>query len=257
MQIDEVRELLGDLPREMPAFLTDATIRRFLRARSWSSVQAAKALKEAAQWRRLYQPEKICWEDITDRENEAKRAYIADYLDKKGRQVYLTRPTIKSKTSDKEIIKFLVYNLENLSLNLEDAQEENVVWISDCRGWAISSTPVSLTRESLRIIQKYYPGIITAGILTNPPKVFESFWKIVKLFIEPEFREKVIFVYDNNPESQRTLADMFDLDKLESVFGGRNTTGFDVSKYAERMKRQDHIRGARTHANGSMSSSLS
>jgi hypothetical protein len=45
----------------MPNFLSDATIRRFLRARNWSAGQAAKSLKEAASWRRQYQPEKICW----------------------------------------------------------------------------------------------------------------------------------------------------------------------------------------------------
>ena len=60
-QINEVRGLLGDLPMEMPKFLSDATIRRFLRARNWSTVQAAKSLKEAASWRRQYKPEKICW----------------------------------------------------------------------------------------------------------------------------------------------------------------------------------------------------
>ena len=60
-QINEVRGLLGDLPMEMPKFLSDATIRRFLQARNWSTVHAAKSLKEAASWRRQYKPEKICW----------------------------------------------------------------------------------------------------------------------------------------------------------------------------------------------------
>jgi len=94
-QINEVRGLLGDLPMEMPKFLSDATIRRFLQARNWSTVHAAKSLKEAASWRRQYKPEKICWENIADSENEARRAYIPDYLDKNGRMVFITLPTIK------------------------------------------------------------------------------------------------------------------------------------------------------------------
>jgi hypothetical protein len=48
MKIEEVRELLGDLPTEMPSFLSDGTIRRFLRAKNWSMEQATKALKEAS-----------------------------------------------------------------------------------------------------------------------------------------------------------------------------------------------------------------
>ncbi|BAS93064.1 Os05g0267100 [Oryza sativa Japonica Group] len=61
MKIVQVRELLGSLAAEMPAFLSDTTIRRFLRARNWSTEQATKSLKETVKWRRQYRPESICW----------------------------------------------------------------------------------------------------------------------------------------------------------------------------------------------------
>ena len=60
-QIEDVRELLGDLATETPSFLSDGTIRRFLRARNWSTEKAAKSLKEAIKWRRQFKPETICW----------------------------------------------------------------------------------------------------------------------------------------------------------------------------------------------------
>ncbi|OEL25175.1 hypothetical protein BAE44_0013806 [Dichanthelium oligosanthes] len=254
-KIDDVRELLGDLPTEMPSFLSDGTIRRFLRAKNWSTEQAAKALKEAGKWRRQFKPEKICWDDIAGIENEARRAYIPDYLDKNGRTVFVVMTSLKSLNSTKERIKQLVYNLENMAMNSEDAQEDNVVWMCNFRGWTLSSTPLWETRESLHIIQNYYPGLIGAAILSNPPKIFESFWKIVKHFIEPTLQEKVKFVYSNNSESQRIMADMFDMDKLESAFGGKNTASLDISKYAERMRRRDQLRGTCKHANGNISSS--
>ncbi|AQK84815.1 uncharacterized protein LOC100193404 [Zea mays] len=254
-RVNEVRELLGDLPTEMPNFLSDATIRRFLRARNWSTMKATKSLKEATSWRRQYKPEKIRWESIADSENEARRAYIPDYLDKKGRMVFVTLPTIKSKSSEKDHLKYLVYNLENLLIDCADAEEDNVVWISDFKGWSISSTPFSLTRQSLHIIQQYYPGLIAVGILTNAPKIFESFWKIMKHFLEPKMDEKVKFVYNDSSESQKILGDMFDLDELEHIFGGRNTADFDINVYAERMKRRDRIRGASTEDNGEATSS--
>ncbi|TVU18556.1 hypothetical protein EJB05_34662 [Eragrostis curvula] len=216
-KINEVRDLLGDLPTEMASFLSNATIQRFLRARNWSTSQAVKTLKEAAKWRRQYQPEKISWEDIVDVENEAKRAYIPDYLDKKGRMVFVTLPATKSKVSEKEQIKYLVYILENLVLDTEDAQDENVVWISDFR------------------------GMIAVAIITNAPRIFESFWKIIKHFLEPKMKEKVKFVHNNNLESMRIMAEMFDMDKLESTFGGKNTAGVDIVKYAERLKTRGDV----------------
>ncbi|XP_066367304.1 uncharacterized protein [Miscanthus floridulus] len=204
-KINEVRELLGDLPTEMPGFLTDSTIRRFLRTRNWSTVQATKALKETVKWRRQYRPDKIRW----------------------------------SLVPAKEQVKLLVYNLETMSS--KNAQE-NIVWVVDFSGWTVSSTPLAESRQSVHIIQNYYPGLVGAAILCNPPKIFESFWKILNYFIEPELKEKVKFVYTNNSESQRIMADMFDLDKLESAFGGRNTSGIDIVKYSERMQRRDQTR---------------
>lgn len=247
--INEVRGLLGNLPAEMPSFLSDATIRRFLRARNWSTEQAAKSLKETVKWRREYKPEAIRWEDIAEWVHEARRVYIADYLDKNGRSVIVGKPSMKTKASAKEQIKQLVYNLETLATNSADEQDDYVVWLNDFRGWALSSTPLSLARESLRIIQNYYPGMIAVAIPSNPPRIFESFWKIAKHFIEPNMKEKVKFVYTNDPESQKIVADMFDLDKLESAFGGRNTVDFDINMYAKRMRRNDRMRGASTDAN--------
>ncbi|KAF8666261.1 hypothetical protein HU200_053683 [Digitaria exilis] len=254
-KINEVRELLGDLPTEMPGFLSDSTIRRFLHARNWSSVQATKTLKEAVKWRRQYKPENIRWEDISEKENEVKRAYIPDYLDNNGRTVLIGRPSLKSVTSEKEQIKQLVYNLENLTMNAENASE-NVVWVIDFRGWTLSSTPLAMTRQSMNIIQNYYPGLVSVVILCNPPKIFQSFWKIINYFIEPGMKDKVKFVYANNSESLRIMADMFDLDKLESEFGGRNTSGIDIVEYSARMQRRDRIRGGLEEENGNASTSL-
>ena len=68
----------------------------------------------------------------------------------------------------------------------------------------------------------------------------------MKHFLEPRMNEKVKFVYNNNSESQKIMGDIFDLDKLEYIFGGRNTADFDINMYVERMKRRDQIWGAWT-----------
>ncbi|KAJ1295527.1 hypothetical protein BS78_01G231200 [Paspalum vaginatum] len=254
-KIDEVREQLGDLTTEMPSFLSDGTIRRFLGARNWSTAQATKALKAAVKWRRQYKPEEICLEDIPDWETDVKRGYIPNYLDKKGRSVFIITLLMKSTNPLKERLKVFVYSLETMAMSLEGThQEDGVVWMCDCRGWTLSSTPLWESRESLHIIQNYYPGLIAAAVMSNPPRIFESFWKLIKHIAEPTLMDKVKFVYSNDSESQRIIADMFDLDKLETGFGGRNTAGLDITKYPEEMRRRRQMKGAWTPANATASS---
>ncbi|VAI69996.1 unnamed protein product [Triticum turgidum subsp. durum] len=250
-KINEVRGLLGSLTEEMPSFMSDATIRRFLRARNWSMEQATKGLKETVKWRRDYRPDAISQDDVAEMENEVRRTHVADYLDKNGRSVLVSNVPMKSKVSAKEQIKHLVYLLEYFATNSADEQDDFVVWLTDFRGWSISSTPLSITRESIHIIQNYYPGVIGVAIPFDPPRIFESFWKIAKNFVQADMKEKVKFVYANKPESLKTIADIFDLDTLESSFGGRSTrTAFDINKYAERMRRADKMRGASKDSNG-------
>uniref|UniRef100_A0ACD5TQ38 Uncharacterized protein n=1 Tax=Avena sativa TaxID=4498 RepID=A0ACD5TQ38_AVESA len=250
-KVNEVRSLLGTLTEEMPSFLSDATIRRFLRARNWSTEQATKGLKETVNWRREYRPDAISWEDIEEMEDEARRTHVADYLAKNGRSVLVSNITMKSKVSFKDQIKHLVYLLEYFAMNSVDGQDDYVVWLTDFRGWSISSTPYSTTRESMYIIQNYYPGLIDVAIPFDPPRIFESFWKIAKNFIQPNMKEKVKFVYTSNQESMKIIADIFDLDMLEPLFGGRSTsTDFDINKYAEKMRRADKLRGASKDASG-------
>ncbi|WVZ59027.1 hypothetical protein U9M48_009236 [Paspalum notatum var. saurae] len=256
-KIDDVREQLCDLTTEMPGFLSDRTISRFLGAKNGSTAKATKALKDAVKWRRQYKPDKICLEEISDWETDVKRSYIPNYLDKKGRSVFIITPSVKSTSSAKERLKVFVYHLESMAMSLEDTQEDGVVWMCDFRGWTLSSTPLWESRESLHIIQSYYPGLIAAAILNDPPRIFESFWKLIKHIAEPALIDKVKFVYSNNSESQRIISDMFDLDKLESEFGGRNTAGLDITKYAEEMRRRrcQMKGGAWTPANANASSS--
>ncbi|KQK06964.1 phosphatidylinositol transfer protein 3 [Brachypodium distachyon] len=244
-KINEVRGLLGNMTEEMPSFLTDTTIRRFLRARNWSTVEATKGLKETVKWRRVYRPDAICWDDIAEKEHQARRMRVADYVDKNGRSVLVANMSIKPNVSAKEQIKNMVHVLEYLATNPGEQLDGYVVWLVDFRGWSISSSPLSLTRESMHIIQNYYPGVIGVAIAFDPPKIFESFWKIAKHFLQPYMKDRVKFVYANNLESKKIIADVFDLDKLEASFGGRSTsTAFDFNKYEERMRKGHQMRGA-------------
>uniref|UniRef100_A0A1D1YJI4 Random slug protein 5 n=1 Tax=Anthurium amnicola TaxID=1678845 RepID=A0A1D1YJI4_9ARAE len=135
-------------------------------------------------------------------------------------------------------IKYLVYCMENAIHNLGEGVEQ-MVWLIDFQGWSMGSISLKVTRETAHILQDHYPERLGLGILYNPPKMFQSFWMIVRPFIEAKTYKKVKFVYSDNPDSQKIMEELFDLDKLEPGFGGRNPVKFDYNEFEKRMLEDD------------------
>ncbi|BBN69278.1 Sec14p-like phosphatidylinositol transfer family protein [Prunus dulcis] len=237
LKIYEVRHMIGPIADKLPAICSEESIARYLRARNWNTKKAGKMLKETIKWRMEYKPEKIRWENIAP-EAETGKIYKANYVDKCGRTVLIMRPGFQNTNAVNGQIMYLVYCMENAMLNLNSDQEQ-MVWLIDFQRWSSSSISLKVTRETAKVLQNHYPERLGLGILYNPPKIFESFWTMVKPFLEPKTYKKMKFVYSDNPQSQKTMEDLFHMDKLESAFGGKNSCGFDYQAYAQRMREDD------------------
>jgi hypothetical protein len=222
-------------------------------------------LKETLKWRAQYKPEEIRWEEIA-REAETGKIYRANCTDKYGRTVLVMRPScqvwlllhfpskalllytcrlisflglLQNTKSYKGQIRILVYCMENAILNLPDNQEQ-MVWLIDFHGFNMSHISLKVSRETAHVLQEHYPERLGLAIVYNPPKIFESFYKMVKPFLEPKTSNKVKFVYSDDNLSNKLLEDLFDMEQLEVAFGGKNSdAGFNFEKYAERMREDD------------------
>lgn len=62
---------------------------------------------------------------------------------------------------------------------------------------------------------------------------------MVKPILETKTYNKVKFAYSDDQNTKKIMEDLFDFDQLESAFGGNDDTGFDINKYADRMKEDD------------------
>ncbi|KAJ0014480.1 hypothetical protein Pint_20820 [Pistacia integerrima] len=265
-KINDVRRMLGTKADKIPALCSDTAIIRYLKARNWNTKKATKMLDESLKWRLKYKPENIRWEDIAQ-EAETGKIYRADYHDKFGRVVLILRPGFQNTKSTELQIKYLVYCMENAIMHL-NPEKDQMVWLIDFQGWTMSSISMKVTRETANVLQNHYPERLGLAILYNPPKVFESFWanehnkgieniasifiikllKIEKLVspaiwlnlsLSRRHTKKVRFAYSDDIQSQKIMEALFDMDKLESVFGGKNTAGFNYEAYAKRMREDD------------------
>lgn len=236
-KINEVRRLIGPLSGKLALYCSDACVARYLRARNWNVKKAVKMLKASLKWRREYKPEEIRWEDVAH-EAETGKIYRSNYKDKLGRTVLVMRPRCQNSKSIKGQIKYLVYCMENAIVNLPENQEQ-MVWLIDFHGFNMSHISVKVTKETAHVLQEHYPERLGIAVLYDAPKIFEPFYKVVKPFLEPKTANKVKFVYSDDANTKKVLEELFDMDQLEPVFGGKHSEDFDINKYAERMKEDD------------------
>ncbi|KAK4412752.1 CRAL-TRIO domain-containing protein C23B6.04c [Sesamum alatum] len=236
-KINEIRKLLSPVANKFPCQCSDTSILRFLRARNLNAKKAAKMLKEDLKWRLEYKPEKIQWDDIAQ-EAETGKIYRANYRDLYGRTVLVMRPGFQNTKSVEGQIKYLVHCMESAISDL-DEDVDQMVWLIDFEKWNMSCVSVKVTRETARVLQDHYPERLGIAILYNPPKVFESFWLLVKPFLEHKTYKKIKFVYSDQPQSMKVIEYLFDMDKLEPGFGGKSKEGFDYEAYAKRMKNEE------------------
>ncbi|KGN54617.1 phosphatidylinositol transfer protein 3 isoform X1 [Cucumis sativus] len=237
MKICEVRRLLGPLSGTSSIYCSDLSILRYLRARNWNVKKATKMLKATLKWRSEYKPEEIQWDEVAH-EAETGKVYCADCKDRHGRTVIVMRPCRQNSKTVKGQIRYLVYCMENAILNLPSNQE-SMIWLVDFKDFDMSNISLKATKETAHILQEHYPERLGLAILYNAPKFFEPFWMVAKPFLETKTANKVKFVYSDDVNSKRIIEDLFDMDQLESAFGGNNNVGFNITKYAEMMKEDD------------------
>ena len=137
--------------------------------------------------------------------------YRANFQDREGRAVLVLRPgkqvctsvsffleadscsgvklefdsdlCFQNTSSHDNQLRHLVYLIENAILNLHEGQEQ-MVWLIDFSGWSLSmSVPVKTARETINILQSHYPERLSAAFLYNPPRIFETFWKVSFFFL--------------------------------------------------------------------------
>jgi len=238
-KVKELRTALGVLSERSSQYATDACLRRYLRARNWNLKKAEKMLRESLEWREAYKPQEISWEDVA-KESETGKVYRASVVDKKGHTVLVMRPANQNTSSRDGQIKQLVYSMENAILNLPQGQEE-MMWFIDFKNWNMSKAiSVKTTQETAHILQNHYPERLGIAILYNPPLIFETFWQIVKPFMDSRTAKKVKFVYKNDPASMKLLDEYFDSGSVDAIL---NEDDFNLDEYAQKM-RQDDMRAA-------------
>eukprot|EP00262_Sarcandra_glabra_P000896 TRINITY_DN10938_c1_g1_i2.p1 TRINITY_DN10938_c1_g1~~TRINITY_DN10938_c1_g1_i2.p1 ORF type:complete len:297 (+),score=45.21 TRINITY_DN10938_c1_g1_i2:210-1100(+) len=237
-KVNELKAAIGPLSGRSLQFCTDACVRRYLEARNWNVDKAKKMLEETLKWRSTYKPEEIRWHEVAN-EGETGKVYRANFHDLHGRTVLILRPGKQNTSSHDNQLRHLVYLIENAIINLPEDQEQ-MVWLIDFSGWSLmNSVPIKTARETANILQSHYPERLALAFLYNPPRIFETFWKIVKYFLDPKTFQKVKFIYPKNEESAELMRQNFDVKILPTELGGKDGSQYNHEEFSRLMARDD------------------
>ncbi|GAX18826.1 hypothetical protein FisN_26Hh127 [Fistulifera solaris] len=237
-------ELWHSLQEEERDQLTDLQMMvRFYRATKGHAT--LQQLRLALQWRRDFQVDALCrmqdpFAQILRKENATGKIYVRGY-DKQGRALVYMRPARENTQNEHDQMRHLVYNLEKAiaCTRRESARRgkllEKIILLIDYEGWSLSNAPpMSTTKATLHILQHMYPERMYRAFCLHPPLIFRAFWNMVRPFIDPVTKEKIVFVTAGKTQQQLWSLMTDHQQDLETGAGGTlSPQDFDSAQYLQ------------------------
>ncbi|KAI8388459.1 CRAL-TRIO domain-containing protein [Radiomyces spectabilis] len=217
-------------------FLTDATLKRYMRARKWDFEAAKKMLENTIQWRREYRPEELDPEYIRPEATTGKMYFNG--FSKAGRPLWVMRPRHQNSKDGERQVKHIVFCLER-GIRLMPQGVETLDILIDFKDSSSSQNPsLGTAKKFLDILSNHYPERLGTAFLIKSPWFFFTMFKMISPLIDPVTKSKISFVHDENTvkddkasSDKVFLQDYIDIDTLESEFGGRYPFKFDIDTY--------------------------
>ncbi|RDD38308.1 Sec14 cytosolic factor [Trichoplax sp. H2] len=227
-QLQALNELKAHVGTEYPT--DEATLLRFLRARSFKVEAAKKQYINQCKWRKendvdniLNQPPPL------DKEMMAIISLGYHKHDRDGRPVYveLTGKIDANKLMElplSEIMKRHIWHNEKQLRRAEELSKqfgkniETTTQIHDMTGLNFSHRKcLSIFKHVSKIDQDVYPERVGRVIFVNVPWLFPLLWKIASPLLDPNTREKFVVLGGNEIHK---LLDYVEPENLPEIFGG-------------------------------------
>ncbi|KAI9310172.1 CRAL-TRIO domain-containing protein [Dichotomocladium elegans] len=220
-------------------FVTEGTLKRYLRARKYNYEASKTMLQNTIEWRRSYRPDELDPDYIKPEAETGKMYY--DGFDKCGRPVWIMRPRLQASKDYERQIKNVVYCLER-GIRLMPDKVENIAIIVDFRDSSISHNPsVATCKKFLDILSNHYPERLGIAFVVKSPWFFFTTFKLISPFMDPVTKAKIKFVIDEEKRTKEDdkglknewvhLRDYISPSMLECEYGGEYNFKYDLETY--------------------------
>ncbi|KAG9444506.1 hypothetical protein H6P81_015846 [Aristolochia fimbriata] len=200
----------------------DATLLRFLIARSMDPKAAAKMFVEWQKWRASFVPSGRIPENEVPDQLEARKAYLSGPT-RDGHPILIILASNHFPPSDVlQFKKFVVHLLDKtIASGIKECEvgDEKLVGLLDLQNISYKNIDARGLITGFQFLQAYYPERLAKLYLVNMPWIFVSVWNFVSRFLEKATQEKVVIV--KNDEDRKEFVKEVGEANLPEEYGGK------------------------------------
>ncbi|XP_058079396.1 sec14 cytosolic factor [Magnolia sinica] len=219
--LTKIRRSIDDLGSSSKKY-GDATLLRFLVARSMDPTKAAKMFVQWEKWRAEFVPSGFVSEEEILDELEARKIYLQG-LTKVGHPLLIVKASKHFPSKDQpQFKKFVVHLLDKTiasGVRGREVGNEKLVGLLDLQGITYKNIDARGLITGFQFLQAYYPERLAKVYLLNMPWIFVSVWSVVCRFLEKATLEKVVIV--SSEEDRQAFINEIGEEALPEEYGGR------------------------------------
>ncbi|KAL5553259.1 hypothetical protein UlMin_040660 [Ulmus minor] len=200
----------------------DATLLRFLVARSMDPDKAAKMFVQWQKWRASLVPNGFITDSEVPDELEPRKIYLQG-LSTKGYPLMIVKASKHFPSKDQlQFKKFVVHLLDKTiasSFNGREIGNEKLIGILDLDQISYRNIDARGLITGFQFLQAYYPERLAKCFILHMPRFFVSVWRMVSRFLEKATLEKIVIV--TNDDEKREFIKEVGEEILPEEYGGR------------------------------------
>ncbi|CAG8692722.1 8968_t:CDS:2 [Ambispora leptoticha] len=217
------------------AWVTEACLKRYLRASKWHISEAKERIKYTLEWRREYKPDQIDEGEMVE-ENLTGKMYLHGF-DKHGRPILVLRPGYENTKAGPSQVRNVVFWFEKAIKLMPENVETITILVDFDKTSARNSPGLGIAKEFMHVLGSHYPERLGLACVINGPWYFWTFFRLIGNFIDPITKEKIQFVNLLEPEKAANKTQWVNLDtfidasQLEVNYGGKSHFAYEQKVY--------------------------
>ena len=194
-RVSEMRERLQNVLQDDESrrrYATDIHLLRFLRGRAGDLDKAMKAFTKHLEWRKEHNADLI---SETDCPIELSKVKTLIHGNSRSGCPVIYCFAHRHDSSDRdpiEFYKYIIYTFETL-IKKTNPEEEKTVFVFDLSKFSFKCMDLEITKMLVSVLQMQYPETLDVAYMLDAPWIFQTFWSIVKPWLDPATAAKVQF----------------------------------------------------------------